>query len=129
MGIKGLVNSSTGVNVDPETRYSFRYPAINTYTSDRQLDLTDVDAYIRMNSSSANIVTIPAHITTPIPVNTMIPVTQVGTGATTIKAATGVTINGILAGSGIVTGQYAGVMLIQVAIDVWDVVGSIGTIA
>jgi hypothetical protein len=54
---------------------------------------------------------------------------MLGAGQTTVTGATGVTVNGVSAGSGAVNAQYSGCSLIKIATDTWLAVGAIGTVA
>ena len=69
--------------------------------------------YLRMTSTSTNIVTIPSTQTKPISIS------QRGTGTTTLAAGSGVTLNGTLA----FTAQHQTKTIVPVSAGVYDVVG------
>lgn len=96
-----------------------------TYT----LALADAGKIIEMTSSSANTVTIPANSAVAFPVGTLINVTQQGSGQTTVEADTGVTLNGVSAGSTTIDGPYQGAALYKRATDAWVIQGAIATVA
>ena len=54
---------------------------------------------------------------------------MLGAGTTSITGDTGVTVNGVSAGSGDMSGQYSAASLRKSATDTWVAVGSIGTVA
>lgn len=65
---------------------------INEYVSNRNLQLTDKDTLVAMNSSSALQVIIPTHAGVAFPIGTKLLVTRLGTGTVEITAAGGVTV-------------------------------------
>lgn len=93
------------------------------------LALADTNGIVTMDNGSANTVTIDPVATTAYPLGYVVEVIQLGAGATTIDAGTGVTLNGVSAGNGTLTAQYDVVRLRHVAPDVWIVSGDIGAIA
>lgn len=94
------------------------------------LVLTDeVDTLITMTNASANELTIPANADVPFKIGTRIEVVMGGAGVTTITGDTGVTLNGVSAGSGAINTQYQGVVLTKTATDTWLVSGDIATVA
>lgn len=52
-----------------------------------------------MNNASSNVVTIPTNASVAFPIGATIIVDQIGAGSTTITGDTGVTVNGVSAGS------------------------------
>lgn len=103
--------------------------SINTQTDSYALVIGDAGKIVRMNKSTANTLTIPANSGVAFATGTMIAVIQAGTGTTSVTAASGVSVNDVIAGTGGLAGQYKGVMLIKTATDAWDVLGAIGSIA
>lgn len=93
------------------------------------LALEDTNGIVTMDNGSANTVVIDPVSTTAYPVGYVVEVIQLGTGATTIDAGVGVTLNGVSAGNGTLTAQYDVVRLRHIAPDVWIVSGNIGAIA
>jgi len=105
--------------------------AINAQTgTSYTLVLTDNGKYITMNNAAANTLTIPTNASVAFDVGAVIMVAQIGAGATTITASTGVTLNGVSAGSGALSAQYAGVSLLKIGTDAWLATnGTLGTVA
>jgi hypothetical protein len=87
---------------------------INTQTSSYTLALSDGNGLVRMNSSSANNLTIPTNASVAFAIGTCVAVRQIGTGLTTLVAAGGVTLNN--PGTDLnISKQYATAMLVKVA--------------
>lgn len=87
------------------------------------LVLSDAGKRVSMSNSAANVVTVPLNSTVSYPVGTMIFISQDGTGATSIAAAGGVTINTSL---GLKIGtRYMMVSLIKTGADIWLAVGTV----
>lgn len=84
---------------------------------------------ITMDNGSANTVTIPPNASVAFDLGTVINIVQIGAGVTTIAGDTGVTLNGVSAGSGDIQNQYQGVSLIKVATNTWVASGDIGTVS
>lgn len=97
---------------------SFRKTVINTYSGSAAIVAADAEALVRMNVTSANTYTVPANATVPLSIGTTINVQQVGSGQTSIAAASGVTIQ---SDSGYVKlkGQYAAVTLIKAPVSMF----------
>lgn len=93
------------------------------------LVLTDQSKTVWMNNAAANILTIPTNASIAFLVNTTIMIMMEGAGFTTLTADTGVTLNGISAGSGTIGARYSGVTIVKRATNTWVVTGDIGTIA
>ena len=104
--------------------------ALNDQTATYTAVATDNrNKLVRMNVSTANDFLIPTNASVAFPVGSVINVTQLGTGATTIKAATPATttINstGATPASPQLRVRYAAASCIKVATDTWLVVGDI----
>jgi hypothetical protein len=111
--------------------------AINSYDGTAvTARLRDINAIALMTSGSANTFTIPAEGTAEIENGAPAPesgarpgtgysIVQFGAGATTIVAASGVTING-LAGSLAISGQYGMATLIKIATNEYLAFGNLG---
>jgi len=81
------------------------------------LVLTDARKVIEMNNSAANTVVVPTNATAGFAVGTVIDVMQLGTGATTIAPATGVTLR---APGGLkIADQFGSIRLRKRATDEW----------
>lgn len=103
---------------------------INTQTGTAYtLQLTDRVAYVRLDNAAANTVTIPAEATVAYENGDQIDLFQAGAGGTTIMADTGVTVNGVLAGSAALAAQFSGATLIKVGTNEWDLVGDHGGVS
>lgn len=93
------------------------------------LVLSDRGKIVTTNNGSPNTVTIPAEASVNFPVGTEIKVIQKGSGTTTIVGGTGVTLNGIVTGSGDITAQWDEVRLYKSDSDEWIAVGGIGAVS
>jgi hypothetical protein len=96
-----------------------------TYT----LVLGDANNEVTMSNASANVLTIPPNSSVAFPVGTATFVSQLGAGATSIEGDTGVTVNGVSAGTGTILTQYGGVSLLKIATDTWLMQGAHGGVA
>jgi hypothetical protein len=93
---------------------------INPQTASYVLTLADQNAIITMNvTGTANTVTVPPHSSVAFKDGVPIYVEQLGTGATSIVAGSGVTINQI-SSSLTLPGQNTYAQLIPKATDTWD---------
>lgn len=94
---------------------------IHEYTASATLVLTDAGKLVQMNNGSANTLTVPPNSSVAFPINTVIPIVQMGAGQCTITAGSGVTLrarNGAKTG-----GQYGVATIIKIATDTWVVCG------
>ncbi len=89
------------------------------------LALADINAGITMDRATANELLIQPNATENIPDEAVTNVIQIGAGQTTIRAAAGVTINGVDAGSVVIAGRWNGVALWQMATNVWIASGAL----
>lgn len=92
-------------------------------TASHTLVLGDAGKYVRMNVGSANDLTVPTNASVAFPIGTVIQVRQVGSGQTTVVAASGVTINS--AETLKLRKQGSSAALIKVATDEWDLTGDL----
>lgn len=81
--------------------------------------LAATDEYLRMNSSSSTIVTVPTNASVSFAVGYVVSVRRVGTGSVSIAPASGVVLNGTISG----VPQNGSYFLIKVATDEWDIEG------
>jgi len=102
-------------------------PGIENPTGGTTLELADAGKLMRMNDASTNTLTIPPNSSVAFEVGTIVYATMQGAGQTRIKGGTGVTVNGVLAGTGNISARYGGVTMIKVDTNTWDVFGNIGT--
>jgi len=104
--------------------------SINTQTGTAYtLALSDANNIVEMNSASANVLTIPTNAAIPFTIGTLESISQEGVGATTITADTGVTLNGVSAGSTTITDQYSAVSIYKRGTDDWRISGAHGGVA
>lgn len=123
-----LAGSQTLTNktlTDPKITLTINAQTGTTYT----LALTDAHKKVTMSNASANTLTIPANAAVAFPVGTIIGVTMLGAGTTTVDGDTGVTVNGVSAGGAAISAQYTGVTLTKLATDTWLMEGNHGTVA
>ena len=120
-GTQTLTNKTL---IDPKIVHSVNAQTGTTYT----LVLTDNTKKITMNNASANTLTIPANASVAFPVGTIIGITQIGAGATTIEGDTGVTLNGVSAGSAAIAAQWSGATITKIATDAWIMEGNHGAV-
>ena len=104
---------------------------IRTLTAtEHVLELADQGCILETTGSSAVTVTIPPEASVPFEIGTLVNVTQVGAGIATVAAATGVSLNGITAGSVALDGQWAGAALVKRGADAWVIQGALaGSVA
>ena len=116
-------------SVQSEAVATARSASFNAQTASYTLAAGDAGKVITMTSAGANTLTIPANSSAAFAAGTMIAVIMDGAGTTSITASVGVSVNGVTAGSGAISGQYKGVMLIKTGTDAWLALGAIGAIA
>jgi len=92
------------------------------------LILSDNNKTIWMNNAASNTLTIPTNASVAFAVNDIIMIVMEGVGVTKIASDTGVTLNGVLDGSGDLTSQYAAVTLIKRGTNSWVAIGNMGAI-
>ena len=93
-------------------------------TTNFELELTDANKLLRVNSASAVSVTVPINASVSFSTGTTVLLYQAGAGAVTISGAAGVTINSLNSASAI-TGQYGQASLIKRGTDEWLLAGNI----
>ena len=91
--------------------------------------LSDASKAVTMDNASANTFTIPTNASVSYPTGTVIVVQQIGAGTTTITGASGVTVNGVSAGSGDLAAQWSAVSLLKTATNTWLAMGDIGAVS
>jgi hypothetical protein len=96
---------------------------VNNQTASYVLVLGDAGFLVRMNVATANNCTVPPHSSVAFALSAVITVRQVGAGITTIVAGAGVTINSPATLA--IARQNGTVQLVQVATDVWDLMGDV----
>lgn len=104
--------------------------AVNTQTgATYTLALTDAQDIVEMNRGTANTLTIPTNAAVPFAIGTVISITMLGVGVTTVTGDTAVTVNGVSAGGATIDGQFQGVSIYKRATDEWVMQGAHGTVA
>lgn len=83
------------------------------------LVLTDVGKQIDMNNAAANVLTVPKNSDVAIPVGTIVPVCQIGVGATTIAFDVAITQQIPANVSLTISTRYQKAYLEKVATDTW----------
>jgi hypothetical protein len=97
--------------------------AANVQTASYTLVLADAGKAVEMDVAAANNLTVPANATVAFPVGTLVEVCQVGAGATTIVADTGVTVR--TPETLVMSGQWSSVSLRKRAADEWVLAGDV----
>jgi len=107
-------------------------PTITAVATSRALALTDAGDILEINTAGgAVVVTIPTNATVAFPIGTTITIALIdATNAATIVGGAGVTLNGVVSGSGTITNAAFSVITIyKRATDVWATFGAVGTVA
>lgn len=97
---------------------------VNTQTASYGLVVADSGSIVEMNVGSANNLTVPLNSTQAFQTGTIIDITQLGAGKTTVVATGGVTIRSI-SGFLSLNGQYSGATLYKRDTDEWVLVGNL----
>ncbi len=84
---------------------------------------------VTMSNASANTFTIPAEASVDYPIWARIDVWRGGAGVTTVEGDTGVTVNGVSAGSTEINNRYSAVTVIKVGADEWWLTGDADEVA
>ena len=100
--VAGSVNAQTGT----------------TYTT----VIGDAFKTVTMSNASANTLTIPANASVAYSISDRIDIIMLGAGVTTVTGDTGVTVNGVSAGSGALA-QYGACSLLNIGTDTWLCIG------
>lgn len=128
-GLQGELDSiDTALNAlaaqDTAIRAEMKVVVPATVVASRDIASADGGKILYADSGSAIVLTVPTHATDPIPVGTRIDLSQLGVGALSVLAASGVTINSF-EGSLALAGQYAGATLHKRANDIWVLFGNL----
>ena len=115
------------LTVDGDTKA--KRPIITESTTARTLILTDEGSFILTTNGSSTTVTIPTSASVAFPIGTEIDLLQKGAGELTIEGGTGLTLNGVSAGSTAITAQWGGATIKKIATDEWVIVGKINDVA
>lgn len=125
----GLSSTGNALSVDLEVVSAVTRTVEADTSTALTLALTNAGNVVTMNNAAANVVTIPANATVAVPVNSQVDGMMLGVGVTSITAAAGVTLNGVVAGTAAISAQYAGWTLLKVATDEWVLTGNHGGVA
>lgn len=98
---------------------------VQTFTGNKTLALADINTYNVSQDATAQVVTLPAQATVAWTADAEIHVERGGTGSLTVTGATGVTINGVSAGSFTLSAQFAAATLKRKGSDSWTLVGGL----
>jgi hypothetical protein len=96
--------------------------AVATFTGNKTLALTDINTYNVSQDGTAQEVTVPAQSTVTWTADAEIHIEQGGAGVVTVTGATGVTINGVSAGSFDLAGQFSAATLKRTGSDSWTLI-------
>lgn len=96
-----------------------------TYT----LVIGDAGDIVTMSNASAQTLTIPTNASVAFATGTQVDVSQIGAGVTSVAGDTGVTLNGVSAGTGALSAQYGSVTLVKLATDTWLMTGNHAAVA
>lgn len=102
---------------------------IVTKTDNHTLELTDKGKTIEMNAATDKTITIPPNASVAFGTNTWINLSRIGAGALTILADTGVTLNGVSAGSCTIPTQWGAVSIRKRDTNAWAIAGLHTTVA
>lgn len=99
--------------------------AINAQTASYTATIEDRGSAVTMSVGSANNFTVPPEADVAWPVGTVITVIQIGAGATTIVAGSGVTVNVDATFTRVLAGQYSVAKLIKYGTNTWVLTGDL----
>lgn len=97
-------------------------------TASYTLQRTDKGKLIEADSASAIVITIPSDATAGWVNSAFISVSKVGTGNVNVTAASGVTLNGVSAGTAQILDQYGACHVYRRAANSWVIIGGIGDV-
>ncbi len=119
---KATASFSAGIQIQGvQVNYGQNRQTAATYV----LEPTDAGKIVEMNSGSAQVPIVPTFANKAIPVGTRIGLVQIGAGAVSVSASTGVTVNS-LSSLRKLTGQYAGAELYHTSTtDTWVLIGNL----
>lgn len=99
-------------------------PSVQTFTGAKTLALTDINTYNVSQDATAQTVILPAQATVAWTADAEIHIERGAAGAVTITAASGVQINGTVAGTFTLGAQYSVVTLKRKASNLWTLFGN-----
>lgn len=98
--------------------------SVQTFTGPKTLALTDINTYNVSQDATAQVVTLPAQATVTWTDHAEIHIERGAAGTLTIVGATGVQINGTVAGTFTLGAQYSVVTLKRKAANLWTLFGN-----
>ena len=119
---------TNGNNITGNPEIDGRRSVVSQATTSRTLSLTDAGCFINCSNGAATTITIPTNATVAFPLGTEIDI-FFHADAGVVEADTGVTLNGVSAGSTTITSVYAGCTIKKIKNDEWIIVGKINTVA
>ena len=119
------VSGLTTVINNLSTTYAPLNILTNTRTTGYTLDISDASKQIEMNATIANGLLIPTDASVPFPIGTTIIVVQLGTGQTTISAATPATTTLRFTPGNKLRTQYSTATLVKRAANDWILSGDL----
>ena len=118
----------TDVQAYDATEYSPEARTITAYTGTAlNSSLTHEGGVVTMSNASANVFTIEPNATIAHTDGAQIDVVMLGAGVTSVTGGTGVTLNDVSAGTGVLT-RYQATTLVRISSDVWVAPG-LGTVS
>lgn len=99
---------------------------VKTLQASATLGYSDSDKYIRVDSPTPVVITVPLQSAVPWEGGAEIHLEQAGHGSVTIAPAAGVTINRLASNNWTTVGQFAVVTLKRTSSDTWTLLGALG---
>lgn len=90
--------------------------------------LVEEGTAIHVDSAADQVVTIPLNSVVAAPIGYEIEIVRMGTGALTLDAVAGVTLNGVDSGVTAIAARYKSAVLRKISTDAWLVVGSVAAV-
>lgn len=103
-------------------------PVVKTVAISTVLSLADGNTYLRVDSPSDVVITVPPQASVVWGNNVQLRIEQSGLGGVTITGGAGVTINKKLTVNPKLDGQFSVVTLIRTSVDTWTLYGSLEVI-
>jgi hypothetical protein len=97
-------------------------PVVQTFTGNKVLALSDINTYNASQDASPQSVTIPAQASVAWTADAEMHFERRGTGSLTITGDTGVSVNGVSAGSFALPAQYSAATLKRISSDDWTLI-------
>jgi len=102
---------------------------VNVQAGSYTIALSDEGASVHMTGATAVTLTIPTNAAVALPVGAEIEIVALGAGTVTIAGDTGVSVNGMSAGSAEIAAQWQGAVLRKYSADEWLLLGAVGEVA